>query len=88
MKGYSIFLNLQGWNLNIKLFYVISRTLVGVGVLPLCRDAIGVFDRAFLHERRAHPHPRSVVRARPPTGAKLVGDTGQSRYPGFEGGCL
>ena len=30
------------WNLTIKLFSVISRTLVG-GVLPLCREAVGVF---------------------------------------------
>ena len=30
------------WNLTIRLFSVISRTLVG-GILPLCRDAVGVF---------------------------------------------
>ncbi len=30
------------WNLTIRLFSVISRTLVG-GVLPLCREAVGVF---------------------------------------------
>ena len=30
------------WNLTIRLFSVISRTLVG-WVLPLCRDAVGVF---------------------------------------------
>ena len=30
------------WNLTIRLFNVISRTLV-VGVLPLCREAVGVF---------------------------------------------
>ena len=31
------------WNLTIRLFRVIFRTLVVGGVLPLCRDAIGVF---------------------------------------------
>ena len=30
------------WSLTIRLFSVISRTLVG-GVLPLCRDSVGVF---------------------------------------------
>ena len=30
------------WSLTIRLFSVISRTLVGE-VLPLCRDAVGVF---------------------------------------------
>ena len=32
----------QCWNLTIKLFSVIFRTLVGGG-LPLCREAVGVF---------------------------------------------
>ena len=36
-------LNLQGWILVIKLFNVISRTLVGGWVLPLCKDAVSVF---------------------------------------------
>ena len=31
------------WNLTIRLFSVISRTLVGRGVLPLCRGAVSVF---------------------------------------------
>ena len=32
------------WNLTIRLFSVISKTLVvGVGVLLLCREAVGVF---------------------------------------------
>ena len=33
------------WNLTMRLFSVISRTLVGVcgGVLPPCREAVGVF---------------------------------------------
>ena len=36
-------LNLQHyWNLTIRLFSVIARTLIG-GVLPLCREAVGVF---------------------------------------------
>ena len=30
------------WNLTIRLFSVISRTLVA-GVLPFCREAVGVF---------------------------------------------
>ena len=30
------------WNLTIRLFSVIHRTLIG-GVLPLCRGAVGVF---------------------------------------------
>ena len=30
------------WNLAIRLFSVISRTLIG-GVLPLCREAVSVF---------------------------------------------
>ena len=34
------------WNLIIRLFSVISRTLIGRGeVLPLCRGAVGVFYR-------------------------------------------
>ena len=33
---------LHYWNLTIRLFSVITRTLVG-GVLPLCRGAVGVF---------------------------------------------
>ena len=38
--------NLQHyWNLTIRLFSVIFRTLVGWGVLPLCREAVGVFYR-------------------------------------------
>ena len=32
----------QNWTLTIRLFSVIYRTLVG-GVLPLCREAVGVF---------------------------------------------
>ena len=32
------------WNLTIRLFTVISKTLVGGGVLPLCEDAIDVFS--------------------------------------------
>ena len=44
LKGYSSFLKLQHyWNLAIGLFRVIPRTLVVGGVLPLHRDAIGVF---------------------------------------------
>ena len=32
------------WNLTIRLFSVIFRTLVGsIGVLPLCREAVSVF---------------------------------------------
>ena len=31
------------WNLSNRLFSVISRTLVGGGVLPLSREAVGVF---------------------------------------------
>ena len=31
------------WNLTIRLFCIISRTLVEAGVLPLCRCAVGVF---------------------------------------------
>ena len=31
------------WKLTIRLFSVISRTLVRVGILPLCRGAVGVF---------------------------------------------
>ena len=31
------------WNLTIRLFSVISRTLVWGWVLPLCRKAVGVF---------------------------------------------
>ena len=34
---------LHHWNLTIRLFSVISRTLIVVGVLLLCRDAVGVF---------------------------------------------
>ena len=30
-------------NLTIRLFSIISRTHIGVGVLPLCREAVGVF---------------------------------------------
>ena len=34
----------HSWNLNIRLFNIISRILVeGGGVLPLCRDAAGLF---------------------------------------------
>ena len=48
MKGYSAFPKLQHcWNLTIRLFSVISRTLVE-GVLPLCREAFGVF---YSHRR-------------------------------------
>ena len=31
------------WSLTIRLFCVISRILVGEGVLPLCREAVRVF---------------------------------------------
>ena len=31
------------WNLTIRLFSVISRTLIGGGVLPLCRGSVSVF---------------------------------------------
>ena len=31
------------WSHTIRFFSVMSRTLVGVGVLPHCRDAVGVF---------------------------------------------
>ena len=41
MKGYSVFQHY--WSLTIRLFSVISWILVGVWVLPLCRDADGVF---------------------------------------------
>ena len=44
IKRYSVFYKLQHyWSLTIRLFSVITRTLVGGGGLPLCRDAIGVF---------------------------------------------
>ena len=37
------------WNLTIRLFSVISRTVIGGGeVLPLCREAVGVFYRPGL----------------------------------------
>ena len=43
VKGYSVSPKLQHyWNLSIRLFSVISRTLVGGGV-TLCRDSVGVF---------------------------------------------
>ena len=43
MKGYCTFPKTQHhWNLTIRLFSVISRTLTG-GILPLCRGAVGVF---------------------------------------------
>ena len=43
MNGTLHFLKLQHyWSLTIRLFSVISRTLVGGG-LPLCRDAVSVF---------------------------------------------
>ena len=46
MKGYSAFPKLQDyWSLHIRLFNVISRTLVGI-ILPLCRGAVGVFYSA------------------------------------------
>ena len=41
-RGTSHSPNLQGWSLTIRWFNTISRTLVG-GVLPLCRDTVGVF---------------------------------------------
>ena len=34
---------LKNWSLTIKLFNVISMTLVGDGGLPLCGDAANVF---------------------------------------------
>ena len=44
MKGYSTFPKAPALlDLTIRLFSVISRTLVGGGVLPLCRGAVGVF---------------------------------------------
>ena len=56
-KGYSAFPKLQQyWNLTIRLFIVISRTLVG-RVLPLRKDAVRVFyshsllDNMILGER-------------------------------------
>ena len=45
------------WSLTIRLFSVISRTLIG-GVLPLCRDAIRVFcspSRLDQHWRGSTP---------------------------------
>ena len=39
-------------------------------------------SRALPLERRTRPHPRGVVRARPPTGAKLVGNTSQGECSG------
>ena len=45
MEGYSAFPKLQHcWNITIRLFSVISRTLVVGVVLDLCREAIGVFN--------------------------------------------
>ena len=41
-KGTPISPNLQCWSQAIKLFNVISRTLVG-WILPVCRNAVGVF---------------------------------------------
>ena len=35
--------NLQGWSLAIRLFYILSRSLVGGEVLPLWRKAVSVF---------------------------------------------
>ena len=32
------------WDLTIRLFSVITRTLIGGGVLPLCRGAVSVFS--------------------------------------------
>ena len=46
MRSTPHFPNLPGWNLAIRLFNVISRTLIVEGVLPLCRDAISVFFSA------------------------------------------
>ena len=44
LKEHSAFPKLQHyWSLTIWLFSVISKTLVGDGVLPLCRDAVGIF---------------------------------------------
>ena len=44
MKGYSAFAKAQHyWNLTIWLFNVIIRTLIGGGVLPFCRDEVGIF---------------------------------------------
>ena len=52
MKWYSAFPKLQHyWSLTISLFSVINRTLVR-GVLPLCREAVGVF---FSPSRLGHP---------------------------------
>ena len=31
------------WSLTIRLFSVIYRTLIGGGVLPLCREAVSIF---------------------------------------------
>ena len=51
MKGYSASLKLQHyWNVTIRLFRVISRTL-GVGILLLCRDAAGA---SWSHNREGH----------------------------------
>ena len=44
MKWYSVSLkSLHYWSLTIRLFNIISRTLVVREVLPLCRDAVCVF---------------------------------------------
>ena len=44
IKGFSASPKLQHYeSLTIRLFWVISRTLVGVWVLLICRDAISVF---------------------------------------------
>ena len=45
MKGSFVFPQSPSiyWNLIIRLFSVINRTLIGEGVLPLCRGAVSVF---------------------------------------------
>ena len=52
MKGNLHYQKLQhNWNSTIRLFCVISRTLAGWGILPLCRDVVGIFCRP---NRRGH----------------------------------
>ena len=44
MKGYPASPKLlHYWNLTIRLFNVISRTLIEGKVLPLCREVVGIF---------------------------------------------
>ena len=58
MKGYSAFPKLQHcWNLTIRLFRV--RTLVGVGGLTLCREAVSVL---YSPSRLGYQHSGILVK--------------------------